>query len=137
MATIVELALPTFDLGPDGRLELRIGDTTAVIAMTPDATVRQVWRQADGTDEDGPSAALAASHPAEVADIAGRVAAIRAAVVEERRRMEDRLASSRTWPEPLWRARYVDSPDRPTLRVPVGLAGRRARRGGDRGATGR
>ena len=30
VATIVELALPTFDLGPDGRLELRIGDTTAV-----------------------------------------------------------------------------------------------------------
>ena len=110
VATIVELALPTFDLGPDGRLELRIGDTTAVIAMTPDATVRQVWRQTDGTDRDGPPAALTATHPAEVADVAGRVAAIRAAVVEERRRMEDRMASSRSWHEALWRSRYVDHP---------------------------
>jgi hypothetical protein len=110
VATIVELALPTFDLGPDGRMELRIGDLTAVIAMAPDATVRQVWRQADGTDRDAPSADLAADHPGEVADVARRVGAIRAAVAEERRRMEDRMASSRSWPEALWRSRYADHP---------------------------
>ena len=110
VATVVELALPTFDLGPDGRLELRVGDTTAVIAIAPDATVRPSWHPADGTASDGPPAALATTHPGEVADIAARVVAIRAAIVEERRRMEDRLASLRTWPEPLWRSRYADHP---------------------------
>ena len=110
VATVIELALPTFDLGPDGRIELPIDGTTAVIAVTRDATVRQVWRETDGTELDRASTALATTHPAEVADVAERVAAIRAAIVEERRRMEDRLASSRAWPEPLWRSRYADHP---------------------------
>ena len=108
--TIVELALPMFDLEPDGHLELRVGETTAVIAIAPDTTVRQLWREADRTDRDVPSAALAMTYPAAVADVAARVAAIRAAIVAERRRMEDRLASLRTWPEALWRARYADHP---------------------------
>ncbi len=110
VATVIELALPTFGLGSEGRLELPIDGTTAVIAVTTDATVQQVWRQADGTELDRPSAALATTHPAEVADVAERVAAIRAGVVEERWRMEDRLASTRTWPEPLWRSRYAEHP---------------------------
>jgi hypothetical protein len=110
VATVIELALPTFDLGRDGRLELPIDGTTAVIAVTADASVRQAWRGADGTEQDRPPAGLATAQPAEVADVAERLGIIRAAVVEERRRMEDRLASSRTWPEPLWRARYADHP---------------------------
>jgi hypothetical protein len=109
-ASVIELALPTFDLGPDGRFEVPIEGTTAVIVVTPDPTVRLVWRQPDGSDLDRPSAALAMAHPAEVAEVAERVTAIRAAVVDERRRMEDRLASSRTWPEPLWRSRYANHP---------------------------
>jgi hypothetical protein len=110
VATVIELALPTFDLGPDGRIELPIDGTTAVIAVTQDATVRQVWRETDGTQLDRASAALATTHPAEVAEVAARVAAIRTAIVGERRRMEDRLASSRAWPESLWRSRYASHP---------------------------
>ena len=110
VATVVELALPTFDLGRDGRLELPIEGTTAVIEVTPDVTVRQAWRGADGIEQDRSPAGLATAHPADVADVAERLGAIRAAVVEERRRMEDRLASSRTWPERIWRSRYADHP---------------------------
>ncbi len=110
VATVIELSLPTFDLEPDGRIELPIDGTTAVIAVTRDATVRQVWRETDGTELDRASTALTTTHPAEVADVAGRVAAIRAAIVEERRRMEDRLASSRAWAGSLWRSRYADHP---------------------------
>jgi hypothetical protein len=110
VATVIELALPTFDLGRDGRLELPIDGTTAVIAVIADASVRQAWRGADGTEQDRPPGGLATTHPAEVADVAERLGIIRAAVVEERRRMEDRLASSRTWPEPIWRSRYADHP---------------------------
>jgi hypothetical protein len=110
VATLIELALPTFDLGQDGRLELPIDVATAVIIVTADGSVRQAWRGADGTEQDRPPAGLATAHPAEVADVAERLGIIRAAVIEERRRMEDRLASSRTWPEPLWRARFADHP---------------------------
>ncbi len=137
VATVIELALPTFDLGPDGRIELPIDGTTAVIAVTHDATVRQVWRETDGTELDRASAALATTHPAEVADFAGRVAAIRAAIVEERRRMEDRLASSRTWPESDMAIALRGSPDRPDLRISADLAGRLTGRALDRRATGR
>jgi len=110
VATVIELALPTFGLGHDGRLELPIEGMTAVIALTADSSVRQSWRGADGIEQDRPPAGLATAHPAEVVDVAERLGVIRAAVVEERRRMEDRLASNRTWPEPIWRARYADHP---------------------------
>jgi hypothetical protein len=110
VAAVIELSLPTFGLGPNGRIELPIDGTTAVIAVTDDATVRQVWRDTDGTELERAPAALATTHPAEVADVDGRVAGIAAAILEERRRMDDRLASSRAWPVSLWRSRYTTHP---------------------------
>jgi plasmid stability protein len=107
---VVALALPTFGLDVDGRLDLSIDGVTATVAVAADGTVHQAWRTADGRTLDRPPPGLAEARPAEVADVAERLGIIRAAVVEERRRMEDRLASSRTWPEPLWRSRYADHP---------------------------
>jgi hypothetical protein len=107
---VIALALPTFGLDPDGRLELGIDGATAVLTVAANGTVHLTWRTADGNTSDHPPRALAEARPAEVAEVGDRAAVIRAALVEERRRMEDRLASSRSWPEQLWRARYVDHP---------------------------
>jgi hypothetical protein len=138
VAAVIELSLPTFDLGPDGRIDLPIDGRTAVITVTHDATVRQVWRETDGTELERVPAALATTHPSEVADVAGRAAAIRAAIVEERRRMEDRLASSRVWPGSIWRSRFAMHPIGRIFGfrliwqvIPGGGAGVAARRDGD------
>ncbi|HEX4898243.1 MAG TPA: DUF4132 domain-containing protein, partial [Candidatus Limnocylindrales bacterium] len=107
---LVELALPTLGLDSNGRLEEVIGDWTAVVSLDTGGIVQVAWQHADGRRTQHPPADLDDALPAEVRDLTERAAAVRAALVEERRRMEDRLASSRTWPEPIWRARYADHP---------------------------
>jgi hypothetical protein len=107
---VIELALPSFDLDTNRRLELEVGDVTAIIEVLDDSAVRSRWRLRDGAELPTPPPNLATSEPGAVAEIAGRVAEIEAAVSEERRRMEDRMASTRLWPEPTWRARFFDHP---------------------------
>jgi hypothetical protein len=108
--TVVELALPTFDLDERRRLEVRAGDASAIVEVLDDGDVRARWRLHDGTEVAAPPQRLATAEPAAVAAVAARVSEVKAAVVDERRRMEDRLASNRAWREPTWRARFYDHP---------------------------
>lgn len=107
---VIELALPTFDLDEHGRLELRVGDATAIVDVLDTGRVRTTWRLPGGAESEAPPPPLAAAEPAAVASVRARVAEIEAAMAEERRRMEDRVASHRAWPEATWRARFVDHP---------------------------
>lgn len=107
---VIELALPTFGLDERGRMELPVADAQAVIEVRDDGEVRARWRLADGTEASVPPDELAGAEPASVATVGESVSEIRAAVVDERRRMEARLASNRSWPEPAWRARFHDHP---------------------------
>lgn len=108
--SVIELALPTFDLDERRRLEMEVGDAIAIVEILDDGKVRARWRSADGTEAAVPPQPLAEAEPAAAAAVAERVAQVKAAVVDERRRMEDRLASNRAWPEPTWRARFHDHP---------------------------
>ena len=107
---VVELALPTFDLDEQRRVEVPVGDARAVIDVLDDGEVRSHWLLPDGTRVPEPPRDLAAAEPGAVAAVASLVTEIGATVVEERRRMEVRLASSRAWPEPTWRARFHGHP---------------------------
>ena len=107
---LVELALPTFGLSAAGRLEEAIGDWTAIVSVDDEATVTQAWQHADGRRTERPPADIGEAQPAEVLDLTERVTAVREAVVEERRRMEDRLSSNRTWALSVWRPRYAEHP---------------------------
>lgn len=107
---IIELALPTFDLDERRHLEIPAGDAAAIVEVFDDGKVRARWRMAGGTEAAAPPPSLATAEPGALAAVAARVADIEAAIVEERRRMEDRLASVRAWPEPRWRARFLDHP---------------------------
>lgn len=110
VANLVELALPTFDLDERRSLELPVGDAIAIIEVLDDDGVRARWRLADGIEVAAPPQRLATTEPAAVAAVAARVEELKTAVVEERRRMEDRLASDRAWPESTWRARFYEHP---------------------------
>jgi hypothetical protein len=110
VAELVELALPTFGLDGGGRLEEAIGAWTAVVRLDDDGDVQSAWQHADGRQTERPPADVAEAQAADVRDLAERVAAVRAAIVEERRRMDERLASTRRWSMPAWRARYAEHP---------------------------
>jgi hypothetical protein len=64
----------------------------------------------EGAEVDAPTSSLATAEPTGVATVKALVKEIEAALIEERRRMEDRLASNRAWPEATWRARFVEHP---------------------------
>jgi hypothetical protein len=108
--TVIELALPTFDLDAHRRLEVAAGDATAVVEVLDTGRVSARWRLAGGAESGSPPTSLATAEPAAVATVKARVAEIEAAIVEERRRMENRLSSNRAWPEATWRDRFVDHP---------------------------
>lgn len=110
VANLVELALPTFDLDERRRLEVPVGDAIAMIEVLDDGGVHVRWRLPDGIEVAEPPQRLTTTQPGAVAAIAARVEALKTAVVEERRRMEDRLASERAWPEATWRARFYEHP---------------------------
>jgi len=112
VADVVELALPGFGLDQAGRLSFPAGPATALIEVAPDGSVHQRWRLVDQSERSTPPASLGAAHPAEVAAASALVAEIRSALAEERRRMEERMGSGRTWSERTWQVRFADHPIR-------------------------
>lgn len=107
---LVDASLSTFGLDERGGRTFTAGSVTARIAVEAEAGVAVRWRVADGTEAATPPAGIADSEPALVAEVAAAAQAIEAAVAEERRRLEGRLASMRSWPLPTWRSRFVEHP---------------------------
>jgi hypothetical protein len=107
---LVDLALPAFGLDERGRTELEAGPARAIVEVTPDAGVVVRWRLGDGGEESETVSAPTSADPSGVAVAASLASAIETAIAEERRRLEDRLGSVRTWPLAAWRRRFDDHP---------------------------
>ena len=107
---VVEDALPAFGLDATGRLEATAGDVAVRLELTDGGAVEQRWRTPDGREHPAPPPEVVAADPGEVGRIAELVAAIEAAVADERRRMETRLGSERSWPASTWRRRFLEHP---------------------------
>lgn len=106
---LVDDALPRFGLDTTGRLEIEAGEARAVIEVGSDGRVGVTWHGPDGITTI-PPASVERDAPAVMADVASTVARIDAALAEELRRLERRLASERTWPLDRWRRRFGDLP---------------------------
>jgi Domain of unknown function (DUF4132) len=107
---LVDMSLPTFGLGPDGRQEIAVGEARAVIAVTNVGAVVVSWRSADAPDTLLAKGGLRVDDPAAIAEVQRVAATIEAALAEERRGLEHRLGSTRRWLAPVWRARFADHP---------------------------
>ena len=107
---VVDESLPAFGLDARGRLEIDAGPVRAEVAVEGDGQVDVRWRGEDGTLTDGPPNVVAADDPGFVASVAATAKALEAALAEERRALELRLGSVRSWPEPLARRRFLDHP---------------------------
>jgi len=107
---LVDLSLPTFGLDPEGRLEIAAGAGTAVVVITEAGGAEVTWRSPEGTEALRPWSSLGSDDPGAIAEVERKAADIEAALEEERRRLEERLGSTRSWLEPRWRARFADHP---------------------------
>jgi hypothetical protein len=106
---LVDSSLPTFGLDATGRLEVEAGAATAQIELRSDGRVDVLWA-AEGSLTTAPPASVEAQMPGVVADIRARIDRLANAVAEERRRLEQRLASERAWSLDRWRSRFGEHP---------------------------
>ena len=105
---LLELAVPTLGIGPDGRREIPVGDHVAVLAIEDDdATL--TWRAPDGRVTARPPAAIA-GETAAIAKAKDEHKELRKALGVERGRVEDLFAERREWSVADWRSRYLTHP---------------------------
>ena len=105
---LLELAVPTYGLDADGRLEIEVGDHVAIAAIDGD-DVRLTWRAPDGRETATVPAAIA-DQKAAVARAKEQVKELRKALGLERGRIEDMFTEDREWPAADWRPRYLEHP---------------------------
>jgi hypothetical protein len=106
----VEPPLPDFELDAEGRRRIPVGDWLAEVAIHPDATVRTTWLDPNGAPTTALARREADAHPGEVATVKRLVRALRAAIVEERGRLEGELLTGTPRGLAAWRARWTDHP---------------------------
>ena len=105
---LLELAVPTLGVGPDGRREIPVGDHVAVLAIeADDATL--TWRAPDGRVTARPPSAIA-GETAAIAKAKDEHKELRKALGVERGRVEDLFAERREWSVADWRSRYLTHP---------------------------
>ncbi len=107
---LVDASLSTLGLDEHGRLRIDVGTASATIRVDATGTVSVRWRLADGREVDAPPEGMADAEPGLVGEVAAAAGRIDAAMAEELRRLEQRLASTRSWALETWRARFLDHP---------------------------
>ena len=105
---LLELAVPTYGLDAEGRLEVEVGDHMAVVAIDGD-DVRLTWRAPDGTETATVPAAIA-DQKAAVARAKDQAKELRKALGVERGRIEDLFTEDREWAASDWRAPVSRAP---------------------------
>ena len=130
---LLELAVPTDGLDPQGRREIAIGDGAAVLQLDDDGDAALTWRDPDGRVTESAPKALADAHPGDVRAAKEALKELRKALTVERGRVEDLLVETRSWAYPVWRGALPAPSAEPRLRPASDLAVHERRHGPERG----
>jgi hypothetical protein len=109
---LVERSVPTLGLDADGRAEVALGDRTALLQLTGDATPKLEIRWRDAADKVTTTvpAAVKETHGEGLADLRKTAAEAKKLAALQRRRVEDLLALGRAWTAQDWAELYVGHP---------------------------
>jgi hypothetical protein len=102
---LVERQVPTFGLDNEGRREVLLGDTTAVIEHG-----ELTWRNADGGTLKSVPARMRSEHEEDVKALRAEAKEIKRRLAVERLRIESLFAEERRWPVDEWTTYYGDHP---------------------------
>jgi hypothetical protein len=106
---IEELAVPAYGLSEVGRMELRLGEHTAVVEVT--GTRAQLgWRNAADKTVKAVPAAVKRDHPEELRELKASVRDIDKMLSAQSERLDRQFLADRTWAYGAWRERYLDHP---------------------------
>jgi len=110
---LLERAVPTFGLGPDGTAQVAVGEHTALLALRSGpagAKLEIRWRTPTGREVSAVPAAVKEHHADAVAALRTTTAQAKKAAASQRQRIEDLLAAGRTWAAADWVTYYADHP---------------------------
>lgn len=107
---LLERAVPTFGLGPDGTSAHPAGEHTALLVLDETGTPSLRFRGPAGREVTSVPRAVRDGHGDLLTELRGAVKALKQALPAERSRIEDALADGRTWAAGDWRAFYLDHP---------------------------
>jgi hypothetical protein len=105
-----EIAVPTFDLDPDGARKEVIGGFVAEIRITATGSAELSWSKQDGTPLKSVPAAIRQDHAADLQRLKKAVKDIDNILPAQEARLERLLESNRLIPLEHWRVRYVEQP---------------------------
>ncbi|MBK3574055.1 DUF4132 domain-containing protein [Streptomyces sp. MBT65] len=106
---IEELAVPAYGLTEVGRVELSLGETTALLEVHgPKATLS--WRTATGKAVKAVPAAVRRDHADELKELKAAIKDIDKMLTAQSERLDRQFLARRTWTYAAWRERYVDHP---------------------------
>ncbi|MGJ4943490.1 DUF4132 domain-containing protein [Bradyrhizobium sp. HKCCYLS1011] len=105
-----EMALPTFDLAPDGERRLPMGEGAAILRITGSREVSLSFVGSSGREVASPPAALKEAAPEVLATVRRLRKEIEATLAGQSARIERLYLSDRALPLATWRERYLDHP---------------------------
>lgn len=106
---IEELAVPTYELGEDGRRTVSLGEVRAELAVEDGRAVLRWWNAAGKAVKSVP-AAVRRDHAEEVKELKASVKDINGTLSAVSKRLDRQFLTGRTWPFATWRERYLDHP---------------------------
>jgi hypothetical protein len=105
-----EQLVPTFGLQPDGRMEISVGEATAIVAIEPPDRVALTWRDAGGKAVRSVPSSVKESYASELRGVKNDVKELREGLSIERRRIEELFVDEASWPVAEWRDRHLVHP---------------------------
>ena len=106
-----ELAIPTYSLGADGKLEQILGSFTAKLSIIGDRQVELAWFKADGKPQKSIPAEVKQNFAAELKALKRTADDIKKTLTTQRDRLESfYITTPRTWSFDVWRDRYLHHP---------------------------
>jgi hypothetical protein len=104
---LAEMAVPDFDLDPDGLTQVVVAEGAAALRLVAGRIVALEWRDAAGKALAGAPAALKQAHPALVKAWTERKRALEAMVAGQISRIEGFFEGDRSWDGAVWTQRYA------------------------------
>lgn len=107
---IEEMAVPAYGLTGVGVCEEAMGEYTARLTVAGDGSTELVWLKADGKPQKSVPAAVKSAHAEELKELQAAAKDIQRMLPAQRERLDGLFLAQKSWPQAVWRERYLDHP---------------------------
>lgn len=107
---LAELAVPTFNLQPEGSTTIQMGDFKAHLTVLNSQTIHLTWLNAHGKSQKTVPKPIKETMPGELKALKQKIKELKACLAVQKIRIERLLTKNYQWDFQTWKNRYVDHP---------------------------